>query len=76
VRNLAAEWDSRWRDDLAGFVTLQDIEAIVDRGVSERPPRSDVQFTAFLDASSGAGKDSFAARQARSTTPMPKASLS
>jgi hypothetical protein len=53
--------DSAWRDDLAGFVTLQDIEAVVDRGISVRPPRQDVQYHAWLDASSGAGKDSFCA---------------
>lgn len=56
-KSAAAEWDSRWRDDLASFVTLLEIEAVVDRGVSSRPPRQDVQFTAFLDASSGAGKE-------------------
>jgi hypothetical protein len=56
-----AEWDSLWRDDLAGFVTLQEIEAIVDRGIAARPRVNGVQYSAWLDASSGAGKDSFCA---------------
>jgi hypothetical protein len=54
-----AEWESAWRDDLAGFLTLPEIETVVDRGVIERQPLAGLQYTAWLDASSGAGKDSF-----------------
>jgi hypothetical protein len=56
-----AELDSLWRDDLAGFLTLPEIEAITDRGVPARKRVNGVQYTAWLDASSGAGKDSFCA---------------
>jgi hypothetical protein len=57
--SAAAEWNSSWRDDLAGFLTLPEIEAVVDRGISERRPVPGVRYSAWLDASSGAGKDSF-----------------
>jgi hypothetical protein len=54
----AAEYLSTWRDDLASFLTRPEIEACIDRGVTSRQPRPDVQYTAWVDASSGSGKDS------------------
>ncbi|MGJ5082729.1 hypothetical protein [Bradyrhizobium sp. HKCCYLS3013] len=54
-----AEWLSLWRDDLASYLTRAELEAIVDKGISVRLPISGVRYSAFVDASSGAGKDSF-----------------
>lgn len=56
-----AEWLSEWRDDLASYITRQDIEACVDKGITQRPRQADVQYVSWLDASSGAGKDSMCA---------------
>lgn len=59
-QSAAAEYESVWRDDLAGYITRPEIEATVDRGVTVRPPVPGVRYTAFIDASSGKS-DSFTA---------------
>jgi hypothetical protein len=53
-----AEWLSLWRDDLASYLTRQEIEACVDRGITVRARQAGVQYQSWIDASSGAGKDS------------------
>lgn len=56
----AAEYESIWRDDLSSYISLSEVQACVDAGVDVRPPQSGVQYTAFIDASSGRS-DSFTA---------------
>lgn len=53
-----AEWLAEFRDDIAGWLATETIEAAVDSGVTVRPPRHDFQYVAFADPSGGA-KDSF-----------------
>ena len=54
-----AEYNSIWRDDLAGFLQREVIEAAVDSGVPVRPPQSDIHYFVFVD-NSGGRSDSFA----------------
>jgi hypothetical protein len=54
-----AEWLGEFRSDIGAFLPLELIEGAVDVGVTVRPPRSGVRYQAFVDASSGAGQDSF-----------------
>lgn len=54
----SAEWLSEWRNDLAGFLDRELIDASVDPGVVVRPPRPGVRYVAFCDPSGGRG-DSF-----------------
>jgi hypothetical protein len=57
----SAELLSIWRDDLSGYLTRDEIMAVVDKGIAVRAPQSGgVQYQAHLDASSGQGKDSLA----------------
>jgi hypothetical protein len=60
-QSASAEFDSRWRDDLAGYLTRAEIEACIDRGVTVRAPLVGVRYEAYVDASSGSGRDSFTA---------------
>ena len=57
-----AEWFAEWRDDIAGWMDLETIEAAVDSGTTVRPPSGNQRFHyhAGLDPSGGA-KDSFTA---------------
>jgi hypothetical protein len=55
----AAEYLSKWRDDLTLFIDRALIEAAVERGCLVRPPEGEAGYVAFADASSGRG-DSFA----------------
>jgi len=57
----SAEWLAEWRSDVASFIDIALIEAAVDRGVTVRPPQKGIDYRAFCDAASGAGKDSFTA---------------
>jgi hypothetical protein len=54
-----SEYLGEWRNDLASFIDIEMIEACVDRGVVVRPYRRDITYCGFVDASSGAGADSF-----------------
>jgi hypothetical protein len=56
-----AEWLGHWRDDLASYIERQVIEACIDRGITMRRPVPGMMYKAFIDASSGAGKDSMCA---------------
>lgn len=53
----AAEYGGEFRRDIDAFVTLEAVQACIEAGVSERPPRDGVQYTAFVDPSGG-GADS------------------
>jgi hypothetical protein len=53
-----SEWLGEFRTDLAAYIDLETIEASVDRGITTRPVRKDVQAFAFLDPSGGM-RDSF-----------------
>ena len=55
-----AEWLGEFRSDIGAFLPLELIEGAVDIGVTVRPPKSGVHYKSFVDASSGAGQDSFA----------------
>jgi hypothetical protein len=55
-----AEYLSEWRDDIAGFISREVVEACV-RDWLELPPQPGIMFVAFVDAASGVdGGDSFA----------------
>jgi hypothetical protein len=56
----AAEWDSVWRRDIATFIDRDIAEALVDRGISERPYDPSLYYVAFVDVASGSGGDAFA----------------
>jgi hypothetical protein len=51
---------AEFRDDVAGWAGRELIEAAVDRGVTVRPPRPDISYSSFVDASGGV-RDSFTA---------------
>ncbi len=55
-----AEYLSHWRDDLSTFLDRQLVEAAIERGVTVRPPQSNLRYAAFVDPSGGRG-DSFTA---------------
>ena len=59
--SAAAEYGAEFRNDVDAFISVDLIEACTDRGVLVRPPRAGVRYTAFADAASGTGQDSFAA---------------
>src|SRR5439155_11866112 len=56
-----SEWDAQFRDDIAGFLDDALIEQAVDRDRPlELPPRPDVSYKAYVDASGGAvGGDAY-----------------
>ena len=51
----AAEWLAEWRSDLSDFIGRDLLDAATDRGVVVRPPRRDIQYVAWVDASGGRG---------------------
>lgn len=55
-----AEWLGEWRDDISTPFSRELIEAAIDRGVTVRPPVSDVSYCGYADPSGGVG-DSFTA---------------
>jgi hypothetical protein len=56
----AAEYDAQFRDDVAGFLTRELIEAAIEQGRIVRPPIEGVRYVAFADPSGGTS-DSFTA---------------
>lgn len=48
-----AEWLAEWRDDLAGFLSRDLIEAAVEHGVTVRPPCRGHSYIGFADLSGG-----------------------
>jgi hypothetical protein len=53
-----AEWLAEWRDDIAGWLEQELIDAAVDRNVTVRPPMRRYTYRSGCDPSGGA-KDSF-----------------
>jgi hypothetical protein len=53
-----AEWGAEWRDDIAGWLEQELIDAAVDRNVTVRPPLRRYAYRSGCDPSGGA-KDSF-----------------
>jgi hypothetical protein len=53
-----SEWLAEWRDDVAAFLSRELVEGAIDRDVTIRPPRPDINYRAFADPSGGLG-DSF-----------------
>lgn len=56
--SAAAEYGAQFRSDIEAFVSLEVVEACVERGVFERPPVAGVTYSAFVDAAGGSGGDS------------------
>jgi len=56
----AAEWGAEFRNDIAGYINVETVEAAVSRGVKMRPPIRGVAYICFVDPSGGSGADSFA----------------
>ncbi len=54
----AAEWLSRWREDLADYVDRNTVEAAIQDGIFERPRMPGIFYKAFVDPSGGS-VDSF-----------------
>jgi hypothetical protein len=54
-----AEWLAEWRDDIASYLPRELIEASVDHGVLVRPRETGKHYSAFVDAASGVGEDSY-----------------
>lgn len=54
-----AEYGGNFRSDVTNLFTLEAVEAAVDIGVTERPPRSGVQYVAHADPAGGSGSDGF-----------------
>lgn len=52
-QSAAAEYGSIWRDDLSGYISLTEVQACVDAGITERPPVPGIRYVGFIDASSG-----------------------
>lgn len=52
-QSAAAEYGSIWRDDLSGYISLTEVQACVDTGITERKPVPGIRYVGFIDASSG-----------------------
>lgn len=52
-QSASAEYESIWRDDLSSYITLIEVLACVDTGITVRPPVPGLRYTGFIDASSG-----------------------
>jgi hypothetical protein len=55
----AAELNAEWRSDIAGYVSMEVLEACTDGRIVVREPMAGVVYFAFVDSSSGSGRDSF-----------------
>jgi hypothetical protein len=53
-----AEYNSIWRDDLSTFLTRDQLEAVIEPGVTVRPPQQNIVYRAFGDPNGG-GPDAF-----------------
>jgi hypothetical protein len=71
-----AEWYARFRDDLSGFIRRELLDALVEHGVTVRPPRDNIAYFAFVDSSSGSSSDgdsftmAIAHREVRNGSPL------
>jgi hypothetical protein len=48
-----AEWMAQFRSDIEAFVSREAVEAVINRGVLERPPVQGVRYYGFVDPSGG-----------------------
>jgi hypothetical protein len=68
----AAEWMAEFRNDLSDFVSRAVVEACIDPGVHERPPRRlNNRYVAFIDAAGGSGSDAMTLAISHSETTVP-----
>ena len=58
--SAAAEFGGEFRTDIADFVSRSIVEACIEPGVYERPPRrtAGTHYSSFIDAAGGSGSDS------------------
>ncbi|MBB3300906.1 hypothetical protein FHT72_004552 [Rhizobium sp. BK077] len=54
-----AEYGGNFRSDVTNLFTLEAVEASIDVGVVERPPRAGIQYFAHADPAGGSGADGF-----------------
>jgi hypothetical protein len=57
--SAASEYGACWRLDIEAFIDRLAVEACVDIGVYERPPRSGVRYFGGADPAGGSGADSY-----------------
>jgi hypothetical protein len=56
----SSEWDSEFRSDLSAFLSDELIEQAIDHARPlELPVQRGIVYTAFTDASGGAGRDAY-----------------
>ena len=69
----AAEWMAEFRSDLSDFVSRAVVDACIDPGCHERPPRRSMgnKYVAFIDASGGSGGDSMTLGVAHTESSIP-----
>ena len=58
--SASAEWLGLFRADIAGFITPELLDAVVDKGVTVRAPQAGFRYFGYTDSASGTGKDLFA----------------
>jgi len=54
-----AEYGGNFRSDVTNLLTVEAVDAAIDLGVIERPPRANVQYLAHADPAGGSGSDGF-----------------
>jgi hypothetical protein len=59
--NAASEYGAEFRNDLEAFVSIEAVQACIDRGIYERAPLASERYEGFVDPSGGSGSDSFTA---------------
>jgi hypothetical protein len=52
------EWGAQWREDISGYVSREQLEAITVAGRVSLPPVSGLPYVGALDAAGGSGSDS------------------
>ena len=57
-----SEWLGLFRTDIESFVSMEAVQACVVPGLYEIPPEVGAMYSAFIDASTGAGGDAFRLR--------------
>jgi hypothetical protein len=56
----AAEYGAEFREPVSSYLTREIIERCIDKGITSRVRLPGIQYVAFVDCSSGAGRDSMA----------------
>ena len=57
----AAEYGAEWREPFSAYLSREQVERCVERGISLRARLPGIQYVCFVDPASGTGTDSFAA---------------